>query len=212
MLDVNAHLVVLGRGGAFTGLADVVATAEAVDPEVESVAPMVFLEVTVASSTVTSRPVLLKGAAAGRARIQHDFGHYVVAGSFDGTVGPDGKPPVVLGDVLARELQVGVGDLVAITRFDEALAEAAPTPAVPVQGRVTALLHFDFPEYDRGLLLTTLAGAQQVANRGDTVMGVELRLRHPDQALRVKKALEARLGETYLVIDWCELNRHFLRC
>jgi lipoprotein-releasing system permease protein len=66
-----------------------------------------------------------------------------------------------------------------------------------------------FDEYDRRLMYTSLADAQDMNGRGDQVMGVELKVKDVDRAEDIARRLEKALGgPPYQVQDWYELNHN----
>lgn len=130
---------------------------------------------------------------------------------------PDSLPTihVAMGVALARRLGVKVGGTAEILvpaqpNFDSWQHDPQPAPQ-PRLVRVVALLETT-AEYDERTVLTTLAAAQSLFGRGDSVMGLELRVTKIDDAPRLAREINADLGLPYHVLDWCELNKNALRC
>jgi ABC-type lipoprotein release transport system permease subunit len=62
--------------------------------------------------------------------------------------------------------------------------------------------------YDEHLAFASLAAGQQIVDRGDQVMGVEVNVKDIDRSDEVARAIEGALGGApYQVMDWFELNR-----
>lgn len=104
------------------------------------------------STSASSNPVVLRGiVAADEAPIQ-DMERYLVAGTF---LPGDAADPLVLGDALAEELEVGLGDRVILTatdRRDEVTRSLF---------HVTGILNTGSPATDRVLAYTSLSAAQR---------------------------------------------------
>ena len=118
-----------------------------------------------------------------------------------------------MGKELAFKLKVNVGDVITVVipmsniDFDNWRARSS----APRTRRftVTGVFYSGFDEYDRRLMYTSLADAQDMNGRGDQVMGVELKVRDVDRAEDIARRLEKALGgPPYQVQDWYELNHN----
>jgi tyrosyl-tRNA synthetase len=119
-------------------------------------------------------------------------------------------------DEQIAELTRGALDVLDVEDLRTKLARGRPL-VVKLGADPTApdlhLGHSVVPRYDQHLVLTKLATAQTLRGRGDTVMGVELRLQHEAAAAEIAEKLEKQLGGApYAAQDWCELNRTALKC
>lgn len=108
---------------------------------------------------------------------------------------PDG---VVLGASLAKELGASVGDIV----------HAAAPGGVPLDLRVVALFECGVPAVDRARGYTLLANAQALLGKPDVVGRIEIRLRSPHLAPRLKPRLVALFRHD--ADTWEEMNGNFL--
>ncbi len=204
MVGVNAHVDILKAASEFSEYRDVLRRVER-DNNVVAAEPFIFLEVFISSAGKPPLSFALKGVDPQRVARVLDLGAYMKTGKISDL--SDGEPPtIVLGDVLANRLAVRAGDRVTVTMPSlDAQQQAREYPF-----RVTGTFHVGFAEYDERLAFTALAAAQRVANRGDQVMGIELKLKDIDQSAQVARALEQALGGSpYQVMDWYELNRQF---
>jgi len=122
-------------------------------------------------------------------------------------------PGLVVGVTLARTLGIQVGDEVKIISplagIDPSLWRPGAAAPRSKDFRVVGIFEAGFQEYDTRLVYADLHQAQLLADRGDTVTGVELRLhdltRAPDVARRLERALG---GGPYHTLDWQELNHN----
>jgi lipoprotein-releasing system permease protein len=120
-------------------------------------------------------------------------------------------PGVVVGATLAEKLGLKLDDEVRVisplTGLDTSLWR--PDGGMPSSRdyRVTGIFQAGFQEYDSRLVYMDLYEAQIFQDQGDTVIGVEIRLRDMDDAGEVALRLERQLGGgPFRTMDWKELN------
>jgi lipoprotein-releasing system permease protein len=78
--------------------------------------------------------------------------------------------------------------------------------------RVSGIFYSGFEEYDRRLMYTSLVETQVLLERGDRVMGVELKVKDVDRAAAIAAKLRKELGEPpFQVQDWYELNHNLFK-
>jgi lipoprotein-releasing system permease protein len=121
------------------------------------------------------------------------------------------KPPmpgIVVGRELARSLKVYVGDTVNVVSPFGDLGPAGPQPkSRPF--RVAAIFYSGMYEYDSKFAYLELREAQRFFGSGDSVTGLELRVKDVDSARVVmRRVLTALDGYPYRVKDWGEMNRN----
>jgi lipoprotein-releasing system permease protein len=126
---------------------------------------------------------------------------------------PDELPPIILGKVLASKLQAHMGDEVTVVAplSNVNTTTWAATGEAPVQRkfRIAGIFYSGFDEYDRRLMYISLKEAQALVDRGDEVMGVELKVQNVDRAHEIADKLDKKLGGSpYMVQDWHELNEN----
>jgi ABC-type lipoprotein release transport system permease subunit len=78
--------------------------------------------------------------------------------------------PLVIGDKLADNLSLRVGDPVDLDHVVTALSALDKPDGAPRKGRVTGILHTGDDATDAELALTPLAAAQRLIGRGDEVL------------------------------------------
>ncbi len=121
---------------------------------------------------------------------------------------------IILGDVLAGELGVQVGDSVVVV-----VPQGNVTPAgvVPPMRRfeVAGLFSSGMYEYDRYLALVHVQDAARLLRFGDAMSGVRLALHDPLAAPAVVRSvaedLSAQLGRNYMISDWTRIHPNFFR-
>ena len=117
-------------------------------------------------------------------------------------------PGILLGRELARGLRVGVGDVVNVVSPFGDIGPAGPQPkSRPF--RVAGLLYSGFYEYDAKFAYLQLAEAQRFFGSGDSVTGLELKVKDVNAARPVmRKVLAALEGYPFRTKDWGEMNRN----
>jgi lipoprotein-releasing system permease protein len=117
-------------------------------------------------------------------------------------------PGIAIGRELARGLRVFVGDTINVISPLGDLGPAGPQPkSRPF--RVGAVFYTGMYEYDSKFAYIELGEAQRFFGAGDSVTGLEVKVREVDAARPVlRRVLSALEGYPYRVKDWGELNRN----
>jgi len=117
-------------------------------------------------------------------------------------------PGILLGRELARGLRVGVGDVVNVVSPFGDIGPAGPQPkSRPF--RVAGLLYSGFYEYDAKFAYLQLAEAQKFFGTGDSVTGLELKMKDVNAARPVmRRVLTTLEGYPFRTKDWGEMNRN----
>jgi lipoprotein-releasing system permease protein len=117
-------------------------------------------------------------------------------------------PGIVLGRSLAKQLDVGLGDCVQVTSPQIGLSYGAGSRSpIAKQFRVIAIFEAGFDQYDSKLVYTDLYEAQAFYEYGDSVTGVEMKVKDIDHASDVAKRIDKALNNgIYYTMDWRQLN------
>ncbi len=117
-------------------------------------------------------------------------------------------PGILLGRELARGLRVGVGDVVNVVSPFGDIGPAGPQPkSRPF--RVAGILFSGFYEYDAKFAYLQLAEAQRFFGTGDSVTGLELKMKDVNTARPVmRRVLGVLEGYPFRTKDWGEMNRN----
>ena len=136
------------------------------------------------------------------------IGRTLVSGSLDAL--RPGAWQIILGEALARELQVGVGDSVLVIVPEGVVT---PTGLEPRKRRffVAGIFRSGMYEYDRGLALLNMADAARLYRMGDAVTGIRMALADPLSAPEQVRQLAVDLGGGYFVSDWTRVHPNFFR-
>ncbi|MBE7453921.1 MAG: ABC transporter permease [Kofleriaceae bacterium] len=216
VLGVNAHVIIMKSSTDFAEYREVMETARKIDPDVVAVQPFIFAEMLATTGKGRIAGVAVKGVDPQQVRGVLDLEKHMVEGSVAAlaTAPPEGAlPPIIIGKELARKLRIKSGDTVTVVvpMSNVDLNTWRTTAAAPRTRRfeVAGIFYSGFEEYDRRLMYTSLAETQVLLDRGDKVMGVELKVKDVERASIIAGKLRKRLGEPpFQVQDWYELNQN----
>ncbi|MFW6066804.1 MAG: FtsX-like permease family protein [Myxococcota bacterium] len=121
-------------------------------------------------------------------------------------------PGIVVGKTLAENLGLELGDRVKVisplTGLDVSMFASETQVPRSRDFRVTAVFEAGFQEYDSRLVYVDLYEAQRFYEHGDSVTGVEMRVRDIGRAGAVARELERELDGPFHTMDWAELNHN----
>ena len=123
--------------------------------------------------------------------------------------GAAGLPGIVIGISLGRQLKAQLGDCVQVTSptIGFSVSGGAIRPPVAKQFRVTGIFNAGFDQYDSKFVYTDLYQAQEFAENGDSVTGIEMTVSDIDDARSIARDIDKRLGSSlHYTMDWEELN------
>jgi lipoprotein-releasing system permease protein len=150
-------------------------------------------------------PVEIKGIDPAREGRVTEIETAMIAGSLEALARePGATDGVIIGEGLATSQGLKVGDDVTIMtpKVTLGFTTARPTLRVLV---VAGIAKFGFYQVDAAQVFMSLRTAGEVVGAdGPTMM--QLRLTDLDDARRVRDELQTKLGPTYNVMDWIELN------
>ncbi|OON63195.1 ABC transporter permease [Massilia sp. KIM] len=202
MLSVLAHVEVFQEGG----MPDWRASAQQAmrHPAVRGAAPFVETQGLLQKGGAM-RPSAVRGVLPGEEEKVSDVARQVVQGSFAAL--EPGRFNIVLGDGLARAMNVGIGDRVTMY-----LAQAQMTPAGMLPRTrsftVAGIFKSGHPEFDASLSFVHIEDAQRM-ERLSAPAGLRLRIADVREAPLVAKELEPLLPAGSEVRDWSKLNANW---
>ena len=214
ILGSNAHLLVFPWASTeLTDPASVVAKVEAVEGVVAA-APVIYQRgMAINEATQSEAPLLVKGIDPAQEPDVTDIGRIMLVGSLEELEGPvpTGPAPMIMGEELARELDVLPGDEVRVVALHAVTGPGGLALAHPANRRfrVTGIFQTGMWDYDSQWAYVGLPVAQQFFRMGETVSLVEARLAHPDDTATVTPRVADALGERYRVQSWDQMNRAF---
>jgi lipoprotein-releasing system permease protein len=147
------------------------------------------------------RPAIVRGILPGEEPKVSDIGKQMKQGSLD--VLQPGAFNIILGAELARELEVKLGDRVALA-ISQGNSVSNLAPALR-SFTVAGTFEAGHNEFDSGLALVHLEDGQQLLNAAGP-FGLRLRLQDMQKAPAVADELRTTLPGQLVVRDWTKLN------
>jgi lipoprotein-releasing system permease protein len=208
MLGFNGHAFVTGdqlNGPSRDGL---VARLRKV-PGVVQATPMIEAQAMVIGHGQISGAVIRAVSLADVKATPLVGGTIKAPGSLDGfDVGEDGGDIVLMGDRLASNLNVQVGDSIQLVSPSGDATAFGSTPQTK-DYTVGGIFSVGMSQYDEIYIYMPLRQAQLFFGRDDTVDAVEIKLNDPDKARAMKAVLARAAGPGGRVADWTERNEAF---
>lgn len=204
ILGMAAHATIVGVGESIADWRAVVAKAEQ-DPHVRGAAP--FLDSQALLQGTRRSGAVVSGIVPDQQVKVSDIGAKMVRGKLE-----DLKPGafgMVLGNELAMQLGVGLGDKVTVYT-----SEVNPTPIGGVarfkRFEVVGIFSVGFQEYDEGLALIHLDDAERLFQT-DGPNGIRLKLDDMFRAWQITRDLASDLGRYYRITTWEQGHSNFFR-
>jgi len=201
ILGAQAHAVVLSYSGGITdyeSLTDFLSKKQ----EIKAFSPFVMGQVLI-SSNKRSHGVYLRGIIPEYDKNTTEvFSHvkYKYENHTD-------LPWIIIGKELANQLGILPGDTVTVI---SPMGTVGPLGIIPKVKKfiVTGIFEIGMFEYDANLVITDLKTAQEFFEYGNTVTGIQLKLKDIYKANIISQSLTKELGGQYYVKDWMQMNRN----
>jgi lipoprotein-releasing system permease protein len=207
ILSVTAHAMLMGRTGTISEWRDVQQAAER-EPGVAAAAPYIEAQALVMNNKRVKGAVV-RGVLPEEEARATGLGQRLTAGKLTDLA--TGAYNVVLGEALAKELRVKVGETIVIIAPQ---GTATPRGVEPRMRRfnVTGVFKSGMYEYDNTLAIIHLQDAARLYRMGDDVTGVRLALDNPMRSASILRDLEDALGaERFSSTDWTRIHVNFFR-
>jgi lipoprotein-releasing system permease protein len=205
IIGVNGHALVQRHGGIIADTAGVTAKIATIEG-VEATTPYLYTQALISSAT-QSTGVVLRGIDAPSALKVLRIGQKMTAGNLIDLDRPADIPGIVLGQDMARQLQVGVGDRVRLLSPNGPLSPMGVLPKIrPCV--VVGIFETGMSEYDATMGFINLNTARSLTDLRQGVHGIEIRVMDVDRADRIAAAVHQLLGQGYSVRDWMQLNQN----
>ncbi|HZP65616.1 MAG TPA: lipoprotein-releasing ABC transporter permease subunit [Rudaea sp.] len=204
ILGMVAHVTISGVGESVSDWEGAIARAKQ-NPRVRGAAPYVERQAMLEGARVSG--AIVRGVLPEREPEVSELDRKMVKGRLDAL--KPGAFGIVLGNELAMQLGVGVGDKVTVITPE---VNATPIGAVPRLRRfdVVGIFSVGFQEYDEGLAIVHMDDAERLFQL-DGPTGIRLKLDSPFDAWDTGRELAQELGRFYRVQDWREGHANFFR-
>src|SRR5271154_2218736 len=178
-------------------------------PGVRSIEPAIYATVLL-SSGGHARGIVLKGVDPQLELKASEALHQIEAGSANFASDADGIPSVVVGYMLANDLEISAGDYVTLTSPQGNLTPLGMMPRSR-RFRVTGIFNSGFYDYDANWGFVNLPSAQSLSGIGDVVSLLEFRVTRMDDASAIADDLLKRAGPGFTTSTWMDENRALFR-
>jgi lipoprotein-releasing system permease protein len=178
-------------------------------PGVRSIEPAIYATVLL-SSGGHARGIVLKGVDPRLELQSSEALHQIVSGSDDFAPDSDGIPSVLVGHMLANDLEISAGDYVTLTSPQGNLTPLGMMPRSR-RFRVTGIFDSGFYDYDANWGFVNLASAQSLSGISDVVSLLEFRVTRMDDAGAIATLLLKRAGPGFTTSTWMDENRALFR-
>jgi lipoprotein-releasing system permease protein len=178
-------------------------------PGVLAVTPAIYITMLLSSGNL-AHGVEVKGIDPALEAKSNEALEHIVSGSADFAPDRDGFDSIVIGKMLADEMQLRANDYVTLT---SPAGRLTPFGMVPRSRRFRVAGIFDsgFYDYDANWAFMTLAAAQNMAGVGDVASILEFRIADVDQAGPMATLLAKEAGPGYRATTWADENRALFR-
>jgi len=134
----------------------------------------------------------------------------IVSGSANFALDADGFESIVVGHLMADELNIHTGDYVTLTSPEGRLTPYGMVPRSR-RFRVAGVFDSGFYDYDANWVFATLSATQNLAGVGDVASVLEFRIQDVDRALEAARAIGSAAGPGYVTTTWEDENRALFR-
>lgn len=202
ILGMVSHATISSVGDSIHDWRDTVREAEA-NPHVLGAAPYIESKVLLRGRRISG--AIVQGVLPDQQPKVSDIASKMLKGKLDdlkpGTFG------IVLGNELAMELGVGVGDKVIVYAPE---VSVTPVGAIPRQKNceVVGIFSVGFAEYDEGFAFMHMDDAQKLFQT-DGPNGIRLKLDDMLRAYPITRDLAAHLGQYYRISTWEQGHANF---
>ncbi len=205
ILGVNSHVLVLNLSGTFNGYQQVAEKVEKMDGVV-AITPFVYTQVMLNNSGRVSGAVLRGVDPKSAARVV-SFDKMIKEGSLSSlSEAENGIPSIIIGSELAKQIGASTGSLVTVISPEGKLTPLGRTPNTK-RFKVTAIFDSGMYEYDASMVYISLGEAQRFLALGDSVTGLELKVKEVYQSDIIAGKIQKSLGYPYWTKDWKLMNR-----
>jgi lipoprotein-releasing system permease protein len=178
-------------------------------PGVRSMEPAIY-DTVLLSAGGRARGIVLKGVDPELERRASEALSHIVAGVNNFAPDADGVQALLVGHLLAQDLNVSPGDYVTLTSPQGNLTPFGMLPRSK-RFRIAGVFDSGFYDYDANWGFVTLASAQGLAGIGDVVSLLEIRVYDLDDAPAIAGELRRRAGKGFTTTTWVDENRALFR-
>ncbi|MGN6514999.1 MAG: lipoprotein-releasing ABC transporter permease subunit [Rhizomicrobium sp.] len=200
ILGLNGHVIVQNYGGDLPNFDQIAARVRKV-PGVVRVAPIVDGQVMASANGVNSG-VLVRGMRQADLKSLTMVSKSLSEGALAHFEGGD---EVIIGQRLADKMRIVPGASITLIAPHGDVTPFGTTPRIKTY-RVAGTFNIGMSEYDSTFVFMPLAQAQLFFNQDNTVSGLEIMIRNPDDVKAMVAPIGHAAGSYTRVITWQDMN------
>lgn len=175
-------------------------------PEINVVSPFISGKALLTAGKNRDQVVGIKGIHAQSFKELNNLQKNVTSGELNLSV-QNGRPGLLLSEQLLAELNLSVGDEVALLSA-EGMRKSLTQFSVPRTYRFEIRGAYSITQItDNPAAYIDMQAAQRLFNFRNTISGIDVRLKNNDDAEAVKAKLNDRLGSEYKISTWYDLQK-----
>lgn len=212
ILGTNAHIVVIRSGSPMDNYNAVMDKLKGFEG-VEAATPFIHNQVMLSSGKNVSG-VVLRGIDVTTDRQVTRLSRSVVEGSIERLEpkmgeGTDATPGLMVGKELAKHLNLFLGDKINVI---SPMGNITPLGMMPRMKpfKVVGIFNTGMFEYDSTLAYVSLTHAQSFFDLGDTVTGIQLKVRDVYNTGELSRTINREMGTGFYARDWMQMNKNIL--
>ncbi len=206
ILGIEAHVTVMRYSGWISDYKQALDRLDTLD-EVVTAAPFIFSQGMLRSADGVTG-VVLRGIDPQRSEITAGIKSHAPLDRLLAERRRDDLPtPIVLGAVLAEKLRVNTGDdiLLMVAASHQINPRVLPRTQ---RLQVAALFETGMHQYDGSLGFVNIHNLQELIDVGDTVTGIEVRVRDVEAVEEAAASILAVMGADYWAQHWKQMHRN----
>jgi len=208
ILGIESHLVIMRHGGHMTDYQETLKNVGSHEGVIAAT-PFIYTQTMLRSASGVSGAVLRGIDPDSVKDVINVFKDVVPPQKHDKIEGEQDNdvPSIVLGKELARRLGVTKSDTVYLISPAGILSPIGHVPAMK-RFQVSDIFESGMYEYDGSLAFIHLEDAQKILRMGDSVTGIEVRVKDIYKAGDIAEKIVSELGFPYWARDWTQMNQN----
>ncbi|MCK5533991.1 lipoprotein-releasing ABC transporter permease subunit [bacterium] len=208
ILGMSAHITVLDQKGEGLSLSNLQQVKEKIkqEEEVIAIAPFVYGQIILRAGKEVSGSVI-KGINPAEEKKVSDIAQKIRKGSLDFSSNDESMPKIVLGEELARNLGLFVGEEVVLISPYSMITPMGMMPRM-MKFEVGGIFSVGMYEYDANMAFVSLSVARNLFNLKDKITGLEIKIKDIFKADQVAANLQEELDYPCWVRSWMSSNKN----
>jgi len=205
IIGINSHILVQRYGSNIVDQAELAQQVESI-PGVVTTTPYIYGQALISSSH-NSGGIVLRGIDPPSAVGVINIGRQMKQGELADLDREGTMPGIIIGQELARQLNVGRGNKIRLISPEGPLSPMGVLPKIRTC-EIVGVFETGMFEYDSTLGFINLETARSLSGNEEGVHGLEVRVANVERAGKVADTIREKLGPGYSIRDWMQLNQN----